>query len=305
MSKYFVIPFARDGDKTAIPDTVQPGGEISYPEGWTADYEAEQGVDPNAKDVDRQKENQFKFDISEAMKEVQERGILPYRADVDYPVDAVVTASDSSQYIAIAANGPATSVIDPVGNPGTWNPELSHNHSAAQITSGVLAVVRGGTGVATSTGSGSTVRSASPALTGNPTAPTQSPGNNSTRLASTAFVKTNVDGLLGLSGNYDVILAVGVYTSGTFTIPNGRTWDDYDIVIMDGAASAGLDTYGSTGMIFKEEMADSLNAWLIRSKTESSDSAAILAISSTQFTVDRNGSDTVRFVAGYRKEGVA
>lgn len=31
---------------------------------------------------------------------------------------------------------------------------------------------------------------ASPALTGNPTAPTQTAGNNSTRLATTAFVQT-------------------------------------------------------------------------------------------------------------------
>ena len=34
---------------------------------------------------------------------------------------------------------------------------------------------------------------ASPALTGNPTAPTQTAGNNSTRIATTAFVKTAVD----------------------------------------------------------------------------------------------------------------
>lgn len=37
---------------------------------------------------------------------------------------------------------------------------------------------------------------ASPALTGNPTAPTQTAGNNSTRLATTAFVKTAIDNIL-------------------------------------------------------------------------------------------------------------
>ena len=42
----------------------------------------------------------------------------------------------------------------------------THNHSAAQITSGTLAVGRGGTGVTGSTGSGNTVRSASPTFTG-------------------------------------------------------------------------------------------------------------------------------------------
>ena len=37
---------------------------------------------------------------------------------------------------------------------------------------------------------------ASPALTGNPTAPTQSAGNNSTRIATTAFVKAAIDALI-------------------------------------------------------------------------------------------------------------
>jgi hypothetical protein len=47
---------------------------------------------------------------------------------------------------------------------------------------------------------------ASPALTGNPTAPTQSAGNNTTRLATTAFVKGELDALLnGASSAYDTL----------------------------------------------------------------------------------------------------
>ncbi|MDY3551393.1 hypothetical protein R5W24_000469 [Gemmata sp. JC717] len=42
---------------------------------------------------------------------------------------------------------------------------------------------------------------ASPALTGNPTAPTQSPGNSSTRLATTAFVQAAVSGLTRIVSN--------------------------------------------------------------------------------------------------------
>lgn len=76
---------------------------------------------------------------------------------------------------------------------------------------GTLAVNRGGTGVTTSTGTGSTVRSASPALTGNPTAPTQPNGNSSTRIATTAFVQDAVSGAGGswvmvASGNSSVDL---------------------------------------------------------------------------------------------------
>jgi sulfur carrier protein ThiS len=53
----------------------------------------------------------------------------------------------------------------------------------------VLQVIYGGTGVTTSTGTGSVVLNTDPALAGNPTAPTQSSGNSSTRIATTAFVK--------------------------------------------------------------------------------------------------------------------
>lgn len=62
---------------------------------------------------------------------------------------------------------------------------------ASQIISGQLAVANGGTGVATSTGSGSVVLSVSPALTGTPTAPTATSGTSNTQIATTAFVGNN------------------------------------------------------------------------------------------------------------------
>lgn len=49
----------------------------------------------------------------------------------------------------------------------------------------------------------------SPALTGNPTAPTQSAGNNSTRLATTAFVAAALAALLGgVSSAYDTLIEI-------------------------------------------------------------------------------------------------
>ena len=64
---------------------------------------------------------------------------------------------------------------------GTYTPD------AGNITTGILPVVRGGTGVTTSTGSGSVVLSNSPNFTGNPTAPTQVINNNSSSIATTAY----------------------------------------------------------------------------------------------------------------------
>lgn len=74
MLKYFKFPFATSGDKTAIPDTVQPGGEVSYPQGFGPDYELDPGVFPAAKDVPRDETNQLYFDITNALKEYQEFG---------------------------------------------------------------------------------------------------------------------------------------------------------------------------------------------------------------------------------------
>lgn len=55
------------------------------------------------------------------------------------------------------------------------------------------------------TGSGSVVFSSSPALTGNPTAPTQSSGDNSTKIATTAYV----DALTALTTNHIVVGSAG------------------------------------------------------------------------------------------------
>jgi hypothetical protein len=87
-------------------------------------------------------------------------------------------------------------------------PTLNQNTTgtAANVT-GVVAVVNGGTGVTTSTGTGSTVLSASPALTGIPTVPTASNGTNTTQAASTAFV----------------INSIGAITAGVSTFSAGTT----------------------------------------------------------------------------------
>lgn len=43
-----------------------------------------------------------------------------YQVDIDYPIDSYAKGSDGLIYRALAANGPASSVVDPVGNPATW-----------------------------------------------------------------------------------------------------------------------------------------------------------------------------------------
>ena len=79
------------------------------------------------------------------------------------------------------------------------------------------AITYGGVTLTTSvTGTGSMVLSASPTLTGTPSAPTAAPGTNTTQIATTAFV-TNVAGSLGTmsSQNANAVSITGGTITGT------------------------------------------------------------------------------------------
>ena len=86
----------------------------------------------------------------------------------------------------------------------------------ALATGTVIPVANGGTGVTTSTGTVSVVLSNSPALTGTPTAPTATPGTNTTQIATTAFVQ-NVAGSLGSMStqNANAVAITGGSINGT------------------------------------------------------------------------------------------
>jgi len=90
----------------------------------------------------------------------------------------------------------------------------------------------------TTTGTGTElVKSASPAFTGNPTAPTQAPGDNSTKIATTAYVdalslpafSTSSNGYVNASGGAGRLLLgdntwLAAGTSGNILTSNGTTW---------------------------------------------------------------------------------
>jgi hypothetical protein len=70
-----------------------------------------------------------------------------------------------------------------------WSDAASFYEVQASNLTGILAVANGGTGVTTSTGSGSVVLSTSPTLGGTPAAPTAAYGTSTTQIATTAFVQ--------------------------------------------------------------------------------------------------------------------
>lgn len=89
-AKKFVVPFATTGNKTAVPDTLQPDGTVSYAQGFGPDYELDKTVDPvNAKDVPRAQTNQLYYDLTDAVGEQQLYGVALWGADrAPYPLNA-------------------------------------------------------------------------------------------------------------------------------------------------------------------------------------------------------------------------
>lgn len=89
-AKKFIIPFAATGDKTAVPNTLQPDGTVSYAQGFGPDYELDKTLDPvNAKDVPRDQTNQLYFDLTDAVGEQQLYGVALWGADrAPYPLNA-------------------------------------------------------------------------------------------------------------------------------------------------------------------------------------------------------------------------
>lgn len=139
MTKYFGVPFANSGDKSTVLDPSQPDGTVNFEDGWTVDYSLDQATDPNAKDIPRQGENYLKFVITEALKELQEYGFKVYAADVNYPVGSVTLGSDNNLYQAHIANGPSSTVVDPVADlTGTWGSAIVSFNSIADMRASSL-----------------------------------------------------------------------------------------------------------------------------------------------------------------------
>jgi hypothetical protein len=151
-------------------------------------------------------------------------------------------SSASPTAITVAGcNGAAQALQWTNGSGFGCNSAIATSGANANITSlsGLstpLSVAQGGTGVASSTGSGSVVLSVSPAFTGTPTAPTATVGTNTTQLATTAFVQAAAG-----SGR---LIGVQVFTAGgTYTPTTGTT----SVIVEVQAAAGGSGGVAATG----------------------------------------------------------
>lgn len=110
MLKFFRLPFATIGDKTAVPDAVDSNGNVSYSQGYGFDYQR-QKADPAAKNIERDKMNQILFDITTAIAEIQSQGAPDYITSAlnggtaySYAQYAIVKYSGALYISLVAAN---------------------------------------------------------------------------------------------------------------------------------------------------------------------------------------------------------
>lgn len=110
MLKFFRLPFATTGDKTAVPDAVDSNGNVNYSQGYGFDYQR-QKTDPAAKNIERDKMNQVLFDITTAIAELQSQGAPDFITSAlnggtaySYAQFAIVKYSGALYISLVAAN---------------------------------------------------------------------------------------------------------------------------------------------------------------------------------------------------------
>jgi hypothetical protein len=160
------------------------------------------------------------------------------------------TANAALNALLPSQGGNANKYLQTDGTNSSWD---TVSLSTADIT-GTLAVANGGTGVTSSTGSGSVVLSASPTFTGAPLAPTAAYGTSTTQLATTAFVQASLpSGVIVMwSGSIASIPGGWLLCNGSSGTPDLRdrfivgAGSTYGVAATGGSANATLVSHNHT-----------------------------------------------------------
>lgn len=103
-AKRFNTPFAIQGDKVEVPSSAQVDGSVSYEQGYPFGYELDY-TDPNTKDISRSKTNQLLYDITNAIREIQQGGVSEWSEEgKPYKINSLVYAPDGTIKQSLIAN---------------------------------------------------------------------------------------------------------------------------------------------------------------------------------------------------------
>jgi hypothetical protein len=179
-----------------------------------------------------------------------------------YAVGDLLQASSTSALARLPAVATGNVLLSGgVGTVSAWGKVDLTTH-----ISGILPVANGGTGVTSSTGSGSNVLSASPALTGVPTAPTAASGTNTTQIATTAYVRTEID--IAVNQGLDVKPSVRAKTTANVaTLAGGapNTIDGVTLVANNRVLVTEQSTGSENGIYVVQTLGSGANGTWVRS----------------------------------------
>lgn len=164
-------PFAFAGDKATIPEATQPGGQVSFTQGFGPDYQKDLASDPDAKAIDRAQTNQLMYLLTTLVQRWQSEtfpewidttanGGAPY----PYPYGAIVrVVSGVSWVLRMSTKDANTSTPSPGAGTADWA-DVGAALAAAVLTNATAMQTMVGP---LTVGAGSLLGGATPPLTAN------------------------------------------------------------------------------------------------------------------------------------------
>lgn len=141
--KFFDIPFAVGGDLTVVPDAVDPGGDVSFNQGYGPDFQIDPTTDATGKYVDRMKMNYLLNAITTALQAIQETGVPEWIDSTDNGGVAFPYSQFSHVLYSATAAPPFIEYVSMINantdTPGTtanWQVFLGIESTAAQALAG-------------------------------------------------------------------------------------------------------------------------------------------------------------------------
>jgi len=104
MSRFFRFPWATTGDRAIVPFNTDPGGAVSYSQGFGPDYEIAPG-DPGWKPVPREETNGLYYDLTDNIRQYQMNG-TPDWADPSQNAGIPVSYDYAARVRYDAGDGP-------------------------------------------------------------------------------------------------------------------------------------------------------------------------------------------------------